>query len=239
MNRHTWLTLLAACLTLFDVDVARGQAAANRALPFGVDSFVSRFARVPEGSEVHSLQRVDNGYRYVERIIIPGVMRREVVVEFDRSLQVRRAQSTGAIGDRPIMSSVVYEGRRARGSARPLQGRSTAPIRIDTVLPAQAFDGLAVYPVLLSRRWEVGTVDTLLLFDTDELSVTRQTARAIAREAVSLPAGPIAALKVELSTTQLPVTLWVTAKPPHRLLKISSANGETIRVSTTAPSNDR
>jgi hypothetical protein len=218
-------------MTLLEGNVSLSQATPARSVPIGVDSFVSRFARVPEGSELHSLQRVDNGYRYRERTVIPGVMRREVTVELDDSLHVRRAESSGVLGDRPIMSSVVYDRHHARGSTTPLQARTTTPVRIDTVLPAAAFDGFALYPVLLSRPWKVGVADTLLLFDTDELSVTRQTARATAREKVVFPAETIDALRIELSTTQLPVTLWVTEKAPHRLLKIASANGETIRVS--------
>jgi len=229
----------AASISVIGAQVVRGQTPSKRAFPIGTDSFVSHYTRAPEGSEVHVFQRTDTGYRYIERTVIPRVMRREVVVDFDRSLRVLHAQSTGSIGDRPIRSFVVYDGRRARGSAQPLQAQSAAAVRIDTVLPVRAFDGLALYPVLLSRRWRIGDVDTLFLFDTDELSVTRQTARATRREPLTLSTGSIATLRVELSTTQLPVTLWLSEKAPHRLLKIASANGETIRVFTSVPSNER
>ena len=76
----------------------------------------------------------------------------------------------------------------------------------------------------------MGQVDTLTIWDTDELSITRQTLRITGTERVETPAGAVEALRGELSTTQLPVTLWLSASAPHRLLKVSSANGETVLV---------
>ena len=239
MHKLTSFRFVAACLALIAINGAQGQVVMQRLPAMGVDSFVARYTGAAEGSQVYSFRRTEGGYRYTERLVIPRVMHREVTVDFDHYLKVRRSQSVGAIGDRPIESSVVYNGDHARGSARPLQARRSELVRIDTVLPARAFDGLALYPMLLSHRWSVGTVDTLVLFDTDELTITRQTARATARENIALPAGTVAAIRVELSTSQLPVTLWLTEQAPHRLIKIASANGETIRVSTSAPSNER
>jgi hypothetical protein len=229
----------AMALSLAGALAVRAQEPLSRRFPIGIDSFASRFSGGIEGAEVLIFQRTADGYRYTERIAIPRLMRRDVTVDFDFSLHVRRVQSSGTIGDRPIQSSVVYDGRRARGLARPLEAQSSAAVRIDTILPARAFDGLALYPVLLSRHWHVGDVDTLVVFDTDEISVTHQVAHASTREALTLPTGTVPALRVELSTTQLPVTLWISESSPHRLLKIASTNGETIRVSARVPSNDR
>lgn len=161
---------------------------------------------------------------------MPQMMHRDVTVDFDDALRIRRVESAGSLAGKAIGSSVAYQGQHGRGIARPLEARTPVPVRVDTVLPANAFDGLALYPMLLSRSWIVGRVDTLWLFDTDEMSITRQTARAVARETLALPTGRVTAIRVELTTTQLPVTLWLTDQTPHRLLKIASASGESLRV---------
>jgi hypothetical protein len=154
----------------------------------------------------------------------------EAEVQLDSSMFVMLARSTTQIGARQGNSEMTYLGRRARGTAVPVQATVPGRVSIDTVLPPGAFDGLALYPVLLSQHWEVGDVDTLTIFDTDELSITRQVLRVIGLEGIAFGAAQTPALRAELSSTQLPVTLWFTESRPHRLLKVASASGESILV---------
>lgn len=221
--------MLAGALAL-PLTNSRAQGADPTMAPIGKDSFAVRLKGAPTGVEVHAFTRTSSGYRYSERIFVPGIMQRTVTVEFDSSLRVRRTASSGSIGNRQIQSQVTYQGLRAHGTAIPLKAATARIVTIDTVLPARAVDGLALYPVVLARRLAIGAVDTVVLFDTDEMTITRQTIRTVGREQLTLPAGSVPALRVELSTSQLPVTLWVTESRPHRLLKIGSANGETVRV---------
>ena len=191
------------------------------------DSFAVRFQHVPEGADALSMIETDSGYRYVERLSLPPIFRL-VEVDMDAALHIRRARSETRVGSRIGRSDVRYVHGRAQGTATPLMGRSA--VAIDTLLPPGAFDGVALYPMVLSRRWQVGQVDTLTIWDTDELSITRQTFRITGAERVRVPAGEFDALRAELSTTQLPVTLWLSAAVPHRLLKVTSANGESVLV---------
>jgi hypothetical protein len=199
-------------------------------LRFARDSFAIRFSGMPEGSEVHEFSRAGTGYRYVSEFHIGPAFSQHFEVNLDTQLRVLRARSESRIGQQRGMSDVTYTGHRARGEAVPTQGSSPKKVLIDTILPAGAFDGLALYPIILGRHWQVGDVDTLTIFDTDENFLSRQTIRVTRSEVVQAAGVSSQALRVELSTTQLPVTLWLSVAVPHRLLKVASANGETTLV---------
>ena len=199
-------------------------------LRLGRDSFAIRFTGAPPGFEVHEYARAGNGYHYATRFSLGPRFHRTVEVALDSSLRVVRASSVTQLGEQRGESDVAYEGQRARGAVVPTAAATVRRIAIDTVLPERAFDGLALYPILLGRRWGVGQSDTLLIFDTDELSVTRQSFRVVALDTVQAAGEQVLALRGELSTTQLPVTLWLSEATPHRLLRIGSANGQTVLV---------
>lgn len=207
-----------------------GEHSGAPVLRLGRDSFAIRFTGTPGGVAVHEYSRAGNGYRYVSRFNLGPTFHRTVEVDLDSSLSVVRARSVTQFGTKRAESDVSYTGQRAQGTVVPLQASVSGRVTIDTVLPVGAFDGLALYPVLLSRQWTVGQEVRLILFDTDELTITQQTFRVVARESVDAAGESIRALRAELSTTQLPVTLWLSEAAPHRLLKIGSANGETVLV---------
>ena len=227
MRIARFVVTVVACVPFTGIGA---QQAAARMPPIGSDSLASHMKGVPEGHEVHSLSRTATGYQYTERMSIPGIMTRTATVDLDTAMNVVRAQSTGVLGKRKFGSVVEYHAQRARGRATPLERAAGIEVAIDTLLPPGAFDGLALYPVLLSRPWQLGNTATIELFDTDDLSISRQTFRIVAREELQVPAGKQLAFRGELSTTQLPVTIWFSVARPHRLLKVSSANGETVLV---------
>jgi hypothetical protein len=212
---------------------ATTSSAADRSassLRLGRDSFAIRFPGAPPGFEVHQYARAGNGYRYTTRFSLGPQFGRTVEVALDSALHVIRARSVTQLGAERRESDVAYAGQRARGAVVPTEAAAVRRVVVDTVLPEGAFDGLALYPILLGRRWIVGQSDTLSIFDTDDLSVTRQTFRVVALDTVEAAGERVSALRAELSTTQLPVTLWLSEATPHRLLKVGSANGETVLV---------
>ena len=194
------------------------------------DSFAIRFTGMPEGTEVHEFTRAGTGYLYVSESHIGPAFSQRSEVTLDSQLRVIRARSESRIGQQRGMSDVTYLGPRALGEAISTQGSRPGKVHIDTILPAGAFDGLALYPMILGRHWQVGDMDTLTIFDTDESSLSRQTIRVTRSEMVRAAGVSRNALRMELSTTQLPVTLWLSLAAPHRLLKVASANGESTVV---------
>jgi hypothetical protein len=158
------------------------------------------------------------------------MFQRNVRIELGPAMEVLRVTSDGREFGQATSSDIRYDNGHALGKAVRASEQGPQPVAVDTLLPPGAFDGRALFPRILSRVWAVGQTENLVLFDLDEGNITTQTLRVVAEERLQVPAGTFEALKVELSTTQLPVTLWITKASPHRLLKLGSANGETVLV---------
>jgi hypothetical protein len=221
---------IATCVLLFSL-LGRSvdSQVSGRTPRVGSDSMVVHFNGVPDGTHVLSLKRTSTGYRYSEHLSLRPLMTREVVVDFDAAFRITCSNSQTTFGDQRFSSALKFRDGRARGYVFPLEGVPGKQVPVDTALPPGTIDGLALFPIILNGPWRIGLSDTVIVFDSDEVNITRQVLRVVAVEEVSVPAGRFRALRGELSTTQLPVTLWVTEARPHRLLKIASANGETVR----------
>jgi hypothetical protein len=194
----------------------------------GVDSFALRFTGMPEGRHVFSLQPAASGYLYREDVAMGDQFRRSITLHLSPTLAVTSHESEGTIFGQPTQVQVRYRDGRARGTATVVGPQGSRKFSVDTLLPSDAFDGQALVPVILATPWRVGETRALRIFDLDEQNVTTQRLHVVAREQLTVPAGRFAALRAELSTTQLPVTIWVTEAQPHRLLKVGSSNGETV-----------
>ena len=223
---------LAVLVTLVTPLSAASAQASQQTPSFRVarDSFAVKFDGAPEGYQIHEYTRTANGYRYVSQIVIGALFRSRYDVQLDRLLQPVSVESETTMGGQSGASAMRYERQRARGSARSADAGNRRAAPIDTQLPSGAFDGHALYPVLLSKPWMVGRTERLTVFDTDERSLTVQTARAVRMELIDAGGRKQRALRIELSTTQLPVTLWISERAPFRLLRINSANGSTMLV---------
>jgi hypothetical protein len=230
------LLLLGATIALHPggaIDPGPRQAAPG--LRVGRDSFVVRFAGAPEGYEIHEYTRISNGYRYVRRVEIGSLLHLRYDIQLTRSLRPTTVRSETQMNGRSGTSAMSYGDRRVRGTARSIDAIGRGPVSIDTLLPDGAFDGDALYPMLLGKPWRAGHSERLVLFDTDEMNVTVQTAQATRTEMIEAGGKAQRALRIELSTTQLPVTLWISEHAPFRLLRDSSANGVMTLVRSSHP----
>lgn len=194
-------------------------------LRLGVDSLVSRFGNMPEGFRRMELKEVDGGYEFTELVAVTEDIWRSVTASFDSSFRVQRVVSSGSQFGQPMGGTVRYEVGRATGDVGGAQG---AQVPVDTALPDAAFDGDVLLAVLPALEWTVGETYRLRLFEPASGTASTQTLTVVGEETLRVPAGEFAALRGELTSTQLPVTIWVSREVPRRLLKIGSANGETV-----------
>jgi hypothetical protein len=194
----------------------------------GIDSLVIRFGDLPEGSHRLELREVDGGYSYTEQVILTENLWRSVMVSFDRTFGILSVTSSGAEFGRPMGGVMSYDKQKAKGTAWVLRDGVPTEIAIETTLPEAAFDGDVLLAILPALEWAIGDTYKLRLFDSASGSVSDQTLYVVGEESITIPAGEFVALRGELTTTQLPVTVWVTQEVPRRILKLASANGETV-----------
>jgi hypothetical protein len=173
-----------------------------------------------------AMVRHAGGFRYVEEEGNGHVWTKALEVLLDSALEVRSSRSAGRFFGRTVASNVTYAGRRARGAADaslPEAGRLRMPV--DTLLPPDAFDALALHALLPLLDWKAGTAYLLPVFDAAESSITYQVLRIGEAERIETPAGAFDALPAELTTTGRPLRLWVTRTSPHRLVRVDSDDG--------------
>lgn len=184
------------------------------------DSFALVLNGEQRGSHVYTLRRQDGGFVYTESVNMPGFLARDLTVELDADLGVTRASSSGQMQGQPMGSEMRYQGRHAKGWVLVQGPNGAQRVEWDTLLAAEAFDGLALMALLPALEWRPGAAYTLRLFDTDEGSTTDQMLRIVGPERVRVPAGEFDTFRADLTTTQAPVRIWLTQTQPHRLVKI-------------------
>jgi hypothetical protein len=183
---------------------------------------------IRHGWHRYSLTQSPTGLRFTDDFAIDSILTRSVTVTLTPHLVVTSAQATGNEFGQEVGAQLRYEDRHARGWAVVHGTSQPRRIAIDTVLPAEAFDGHALMALLPLLEWRVGATYSLMLFDTDENSITTQTIRIAARETVTVPAGTFETYRGDLTTTQAPVRLWYTVSSPHRLIKMGDATNTIV-----------
>ena len=226
---HLQRQLFALIIVVAATD-ACAHGGSSQSVRLGKDSLAIRFTGMAEGSHTLELSPSENGYLYTERVSLLPLFQRSMRIELGPAMEVRRVTSDGLQFGHATSSDIRYDDGRAVGKAVRAGEKGPETVTIDTLLPAGAFDGSALFPRLLSQVWTVGQSEELVLFDLDEGNITTQTIRVVAEERLQVPAGTFDALRLELSTTQLPVTLWISKATPDRLLKLGFANGDTVLI---------
>ena len=197
--------------------------------PSAVAAFRDSFALVVNGQvagwHVYAMERTPGGLRFIDRFALGSAMSRGAEVLLDDKLHILRGRHEGMEFGKPVRADVKYTGKRAIGVGLRRTDAGPVQVQVDTVLPDGAFDGLALMGLILTLEWRAGAAYPLGIFDVDEGgSLTTQVLRVADEEVVTVRAGRFRAFRADLTTTQAPVRIWVTAARPHRLLKIGGAD---------------
>jgi hypothetical protein len=204
------------------------------------DSFDMLIQGEQRGTHVYAMERTATGYSYQEAFALKDFGDRQLRVDFDGNLAPVSSRSTGSTFGRPSGHDLTYQGRTARGQRIP-QGPSSSPaaepVPVEATLAPGVIDGNALMGLLPSLAWKPGLVYSIAIYDVDEDRTTTQELRLGSVESLVVPAGRFEAIGADLTTTQAPVRIWVTAARPHRLLKISAAGGAfaTVLVAAVPP----
>ena len=197
----------------------------------------------PIGWRRASMVARPGGFLYGEEEGTAAGKTKALDVVLDSALEVRAARSAGRFYGRTEASNVAYEGGRARGAAdarlpreATVGGGERFRVPVDTLLPAGAFDALALAALLPLLDWERDAAYLLPVFDAAESSITYQVLRIGAPEWIDVPAGRFRAYPGELTTTGRPVRFWVTTAAPHRIVRIDiEGDGTRMMLAGSSP----
>ena len=195
------------------------------------DSFAIIVQGQSRGWEVHALERTATGFLYIERMSLGSADHGSAEVLLDSQLKPTRAQDSTVVSGKSFGSDVRYSGQHAIGVAWLYTDSGPRKIPIDTVLPTGAFDGRAFMGLVLTLDWHPGARYALTMFETDQGIVT-QRLTVIGEEHITIPSGSRNVFRADLSdltdptTTQAPVSIWVTVTRPHRIVKVGGVTGD-------------
>lgn len=200
------------------------------------DSFAIIVQGQARGWEVYALERTATGFLYTERMSLGSANHGSAEVLLDSQLKPTRAHDSTVVLGKSLGSDVHYRGQHATGVAWLYTDSGPRKTSIDTVLPTGAFDGRALMGLVLTLDWHPGAQYTLTMFDTDQGIIT-QRLTVIGEEHITIPSGTRNVFRADLSdltdatSTQAPVSMWVTVTRPHRIVKVGGVIGD-VDVST-------
>ena len=173
------------------------------------------------GSQVSALEKVDGGWKYTERTVIPMAgMQQSTVLTFSDELGMQEVHVSGTAGGQEIKADVRFVGGRAKGrSVMPSQS-GPKTVEVDAEMPNGAIDDNAFTPLVAAIRWTAATKFGIRAFQTGKAALGQLTIAVTGDEKVTVPAGEFDAWKVEMAGGETPVTLFISKARPFRIVKI-------------------
>ena len=207
---------LTAAATRLPVDLAR--------LVPRRDSLVVLLQGKPFGYQRAVLERGTTGFTYTEDTRLGPVMEQTTVLSLDTAGAMLGVRQSGRTQGQPTRIEVSYAGNRAKGSATVMGPEGAMKtIAIDTAIAAGTLDDNAIQAVLPALPYAADARWSFPVFTSGQGSSARMTLAVGGRESVTVPAGTFDAWRLELTGGPAPVTFYVTAAAPHRLVRATIA----------------
>ena len=173
------------------------------------------------GYQRNTLEKSGAGWKYSEDTQIGPIVQQHTEVSFGADLAMGVVKQTGKSQGKDTKIDVSYAGGRAKGSATtPQADGSLKTVQVDAEVPAGAVDDNVLSALLPAFKWAAGAKFTVPVFQSGKGALTPVTLTVSGEEIADVPAGKIAAWKVELTGLDGSVTFWIEKAAPNRLVKI-------------------
>lgn len=184
------------------------------------DSFVVFLQGNPFGYQRNKLEKTATGWKYTEDTNIGPVIQQHTEVTFSNDLVMSAVTQRGKQQGQDMKIDVSYAGGRAKGSAVTPQQKGMKTVQVDAEMPLGAVDDNSVVPLLPAFKWAAGAKFTVPVFQSGKGSLAPITFTVAGEETVDVPAGKIAAWRVEMTGGDGAVSFWIEKATPNRLVKI-------------------
>jgi zinc protease len=186
------------------------------------DSFAILVQGNPMGGQRSSIEKVADGWRYVENTQIGPIVQQTTELLFTAEPRMRSVKQSGKVQGQELKVEVAYSGGRAKGSATTPGPQGPATKSVDMEIPPHVLDDNAITPLVPALPWAPGAKFTLPVFSAGEGAIKQRTLTVAGTEQVTVPAGTFKTYRVDVTGGQ-GATLFVTTDAPHRLVKIAPA----------------
>ncbi|MDQ6828463.1 MAG: insulinase family protein [Gemmatimonadota bacterium] len=188
------------------------------------DSFVVFLQGKPFGFQRTSLEKTADGYRYVDDTQLGTFVQQHTELLIGPALEMRGVKQTGKMQGQDMSIDMTYANGRAKGAARTPGAAGMKTVTYDTTVVAGAVDDNAISLIVPLLPWAAGAKFVVPMFASGQGISTTKTYSVVASESVTVPAGTFDAFRVDMSGGEgQPLTMWVTAAAPYRVLKFAPA----------------
>jgi zinc protease len=173
-----------------------------------------------------SLERTADGFRFVEETQIGGAIQQRTEVLLAADGTPRSATQRGSVQGQEARIDLAYAAGRVTGTAVTPGTEGPKTAAVDAPVPAEVVDENLLSAALRTLPLAPGSQHTLSVFSSSANAVQTRTFRVTAAERVTVPAGSFDVLRVESAGGPAPVTYYVTADAPRRLVKLDALGGQ-------------
>ncbi|MBK9978166.1 MAG: hypothetical protein IPP20_09560 [Gemmatimonadetes bacterium] len=226
MTMRRSLIMLAAAATAFHF--AASVASAQSKSPFDPrlmrersDSFAIVVQGAPRGFMKESITARPGGFRLTSQQALGTMMSQETQVDFTGSLEMQEVRQSGTARGMEMKIGVAYASGRATGTATTPGPQGMKSITVDAAFPAGAVDDNVLMSLLPTLELTPGATHAVPVFASGKGTLATMTLTVGARETVTVLAGSFEVHPVSLTGGDVPVTFFVSAAAPRRVVKMT------------------
>jgi hypothetical protein len=184
------------------------------------DSFVVMLQGKPIGYEVITLEKTDAGFLVTDHTNLMPRMQQTTEVAIGADGAMTSVKQRGELMGLAMTMDIAYGAGKATGSATtPGNGGAMETKKVAADVPAGVVDDNVLLPLLPGVAWRPGLAVKVPVFASGRNELVEVTLRVVGTERLQVPAGMFDAYKVMVEGMKSPMTLYINAGLPHRVLK--------------------
>jgi len=187
------------------------------------DSFEVVAQGIVLGYSTSRLEREGTGWRLSQRALIAGLVDLTTEVRSDDRFHPLSVRQEGTVqGERTTIAvSFVDDGRRVEGTAVTTSDTGEVRATIDATAGPDVLDENQLQAILGLLPWAPEAEWRFALFSAAAGEINQMVLRVVARVQVDVAGTIREAYQAELTGSGQPATFYVTAAPPHRIVRVA------------------
>ncbi|MEO8336491.1 MAG: insulinase family protein [bacterium] len=186
-----------------------------------VDSFSVIVQGNPIGFQTTSLKKGAGGFTYRSTVVVGPIMQNSVESTFGSDLAPRTVKADGKMQGQDLKVELTYGSGRVKGSTTTPSAAGAKTVVVDTTVAPGVLDDNTIMALVPGLKWSPTAKFTVSAFDGSANSVRQVTLAVAGSESITVPAGTFPSYRVEMTGLEQPITFYVSAAEPHRVVKMT------------------
>jgi len=171
------------------------------------------------GSAVKQVARSADAISVTERAVIGPMMSQSTTIILSPTGEMRSILQTGSTQGIPTKIEATYANGRVKGNATTVSQTGPKSVTFDTTIAPGTVDENAISALVPALAWSKTATFSIPVFSSGEGVAKTFRMKVTGIEKVTVPAGTFESYVVEMTGSQLPLTLYVTTAQPYRVVK--------------------